>query len=652
MFDNNKDKDKEKKSDKPFWKQPKNYILIGLLVVVIIFLALAKADSVGTVGSLKYNEFFRDLENGYIEEVHYAVGSPFVEVHYKEGMCQEGIIDENTGELRELKIVDNQRIETVLNPNDEEFFKKISEADVDVKILSENSTAFISIIAGLIPTIILICLIIWMVKMQFGGGSKDPTAQKAVKSTTKFSDVAGMTEEKEELMFAIKSLQHTEEYLEKGVKPVRGILLEGPPGVGKTLLAKAVAGEAGVNFLSYSGADFVEMFVGLGARRVRSMYEEAEKKKPCVVFIDEIDALGRKRAVGGNPGNQEADQTLIALLEKMDGMNTTSGILFIAATNRVDALDSALLRPGRFDKTIHVSPPKSKEDREAIVAVHSKGKTFEDGVTVEKIAKQCYGLTGAEIASALNDAVLESFKADRGGIISLDDIDKAIMKLFAKGLAKGRHSEKDMYRVAVHEAGHAVMNKAIDRSVVKVSIQPYSSGVGGVTQVDGENSGLDGLMTKTDIINSIKVLYAGKVAEEIILGECSVGASNDLERATYAIRDYIGTYGMKEDNLLSLVGLARENMMITANEKLLQDMQKVAEEIYADVVKYFAKEEIQQIIKNLSDYLVEYEVIYDFDLAYEQAKNNEPIVLEKHSLTDVDKANEIALEKKVVEEDA
>ena len=652
MFDNNKDKDKEKKSDKPFWKQPKNYILIGLLVVVIIFLALAKADSVGTVGSLKYNEFFRDLENGYIEEVHYAVGSPFVEVHYKEGMCQEGIIDENTGELRELKIVDNQRIETVLNPNDEEFFKKISEADVDVKILSENSTAFISIIAGLIPTIILICLIIWMVKMQFGGGSKDPTAQKAVKSTTKFSDVAGMTEEKEELMFAIKSLQHTEEYLEKGVKPVRGILLEGPPGVGKTLLAKAVAGEAGVNFLSYSGADFVEMFVGLGARRVRSMYEEAEKKKPCVVFIDEIDALGRKRAVGGNPGNQEADQTLIALLEKMDGMNTTSGILFIAATNRVDALDSALLRPGRFDKTIHVSPPKSKEDREAIVAVHSKGKTFEDGVTVEKIAKQCYGLTGAEIASALNDAVLESFKADRGGIISLDDIDKAIMKLFAKGLAKGRHSEKDMYRVAVHEAGHAVMNKAIDRSVVKVSIQPYSSGVGGVTQVDGENSGLDGLMTKTDIINSIKVLYAGKVAEEIILGECSVGASNDLERATYAIRDYIGTYGMKEDNLLSLVGLARENMMITANEKLLQDMQKVAEEIYADVVKYFAKEEIQQIIKNLSDYLVEYEVIYDFDLAYEQAKNNEPIVLEKHSLTDVDKANEIVLEKKVVEEDA
>lgn len=647
-----KPEENKKKDNRPFWKKPITYILGGVLFVMIIFGALASSDIAGTKGSISYVDFQNDLSKGYIEEVAYTKGNHFVTVTYKEGVAQDDILDEKTGEVRELEIVDNHRIETVLNPDDDDFFKNIALEGVEITIISDSSSVFLQFVVGLIPTCIFIGLIVWMMKMQFGGGMKDPTAQKAQKSTTKFSDVAGMTEEKEELMFAIKSLKHTEEYLEKGVKPVRGILLEGPPGVGKTLLAKAVAGEAGVNFLSYSGADFVEMFVGLGARRVRSMYEEAEKKKPCVVFIDEIDALGRKRAAGGNPGNQEADQTLIALLEKMDGMNTTSGILFIAATNRVDALDSALLRPGRFDKTIHVSPPKSKEDREAIVAVHSKGKTFAEGVTIEKIAKQCYGLTGAEIASALNDAVLESFKADRGGIISLDDIDKAIMKLFAKGLAKGRHSEKDMYRVAVHEAGHAVMNKALDRSVVKVSIQPYSSGVGGVTQVDGENSGLDGLMTKTDIINSIKVLYAGKVAEEVILGECSVGASNDLERATYAIRDYIGTYGMNDNNLLSLVGLARENMMITANEKLLEDMQKVAEEIYAEVVKYFSQDEIQQIVQNLSKYLTEYEVIYDFDLAYEQAKNNEPIVLEKKSLTDVDKANEIDLEKKEVEDNA
>ena len=649
---NKNDKEKSKKGNEPFYKSKKGIALIICLLFLCVLSFCIQSDAKGESGTISYNAFMTDLKAGYIDSVEYINGSAFVYVKYKEGMCQENILDEKTGEVRKLEIKDNQRIEKVINPKDEDFFKTIALEGVTITVLSENTSLFLQLLVSLIPTVLLLGCIIWMMKMQFSGGMKDPTPAKSAKSNTKFSDVAGMTEEKEELLFAIKSLQNQAAYLEKGVKPVRGILLEGPPGVGKTLLAKAVAGEAGVNFLSYSGADFVEMFVGLGARRVRNMYEMAEKMKPCVVFIDEIDALGRKRIAGGNPGTQEADQTLVALLERMDGMNTSSGILFIAATNRVDALDSALLRPGRFDKTIHVSPPRTKEDREAIVAVHSKGKTFAEGVTTEKIAKQCYGLTGAEIASALNDAVLESFKADRNGIVSLDDIDKAIMKLFAKGLAKGRHSEKDLFRVAVHEAGHAVMNKHLGRSVVKVSIQPYSSGVGGVTQVDGENSGLDGLMTQTDIINSIKVLYAGKVAEEVILGECSVGASNDLERATYIIRDYIGTYCMQEGNLLSLVGLGRENMMITANEKLLKDMQKVANEIYSEVKEYFSSDEVKKIVQNISEYLVEYEVIYDFDLAYSQAEKNEPIVLDKKSLTDIDKANEIVLEKSEVEENA
>ena len=559
-----------------------------------------------------------DLDAGYIDSVVYNRGDVFVKVVYKEGVAQDEVYDEKTGELRELEIVDNQRIETVLNPSDEDFFKTISEKGVDVLVTSDSASNFIVAILGVIPTCLLIGIMIYMLKMQFGSGLTGKSGKLAVKSTTKFSDVAGMTEEKEELLFAIKSLQNQDAYVEKGVKPVRGILLEGPPGVGKTLLAKAVAGEAGVNFLSYSGSDFVEMFVGLGARRVRSMFEEAEKLKPCVVFVDEIDALGRKRIAGGNGGTQEADQTLVALLERMDGMNTTSGILFIAATNRIDALDSALLRPGRFDKTIHVSPPKTKEDREAIVAVHSKGKTFEDGVTTEKIAKQCYGLTGAEIASALNDAVLESFKADRNGVIGLGDIDKAIMKLFAKGLAKGRHSEKDLYRVAVHETGHALMNKSLNRNVVKVSIQPYSSGVGGVTQIDGESSGLDGLRTKSDIVNDIKVLYAGKVAEEIVFGECSVGASNDLERATFAIRDYVGAYGMLDDNPLSLVGLSRENMMITANENLLNQMEKVAKDIYSEVVSYFSSDIVKENLKAIAKELADNEVIYDFDAVFDR----------------------------------
>ena len=620
----------EEDGDKPKKKKLNKWVIIGLSVLMFFTICVAASLSTETYqeGSLSYNEFMAELQAGNIESVIYDSMSPIITVTYKEGKCLEEY-DEETGELKELNIVDNKRVETVINPSDDDFFKTVAIHDADVLVKNTTGTTVMVALLGYLPTFLLMGILIWYMYSTFKGGMGQKKKPTAVKSETKFSDVAGMTEEKEELLFAIRSLKNSEEYVAKGVKPVRGILLEGPPGVGKTLLAKAVAGEAGVNFLSYSGADFVEMFVGLGARRIRNMYEEAEKQKPCVVFIDEIDALGKTRVSGnGSPGNQEADQTLVALLERMDGMNTTSGILFIAATNRVDSLDSALLRPGRFDKTIHIGPPKTKEDREAIIEVHSKGKHFEDGVTTEKIGKLCYGLTGAEIAAALNDAVLESFKAERQGIISLDDIDKAIMKLFARGLAKGRHSDKDLRRVAVHEVGHALMNRYLGRVVVKVSIQPYSSGVGGVTQVDGENSGFEGLRTKSDLENDIKTLYAGKVAEEIVFGECSVGASNDLDRATHILQDYIGAYGMQDGNYLSLVGLSRENLMISANETLLEDMKKTAKTIYSEVVEYFSNDEVKEKLQNIADVLVEKEVIYDLEEFFEE-KSEESINLDK-----------------------
>ena len=619
-----------KKEEENKKKKPNKWVIIGLSVLIFVMMMITAMMGGETYqeGSLTYNEFQDEVKAHNIDSVIEDGLSPLITVVYKEGVCQEEF-DEETGELKELNIVDNQRIETVINPSDDDFYKNLAIEGVKIKVKDTTGTTVMVALLGYLPTFLMMGLLIWYMMSTLKGGMGQKKKTTAVKSTTKFSDVAGMSEEKEELLFAIRSLKNSEEYVEKGVKPVRGILLEGPPGVGKTLLAKAVAGEAGVNFLSYSGEDFVEMFVGLGARRIRNMYDEAEKQKPCVVFIDEIDALGKTRISGnGSPGNQEADQTLVALLERMDGMNTTSGILFIAATNRVDSLDSALLRPGRFDKTIHIGPPKTKEDREAIIEVHSKGKHFEDGVTTEKIGKLCYGLTGAEIAAALNDAVLESFKADRKGVISLDDIDKAIMKLFARGLAKGRHSDKDLKRVAIHEVGHAMMNRHLGRTVVKVSIQPYSSGVGGVTQVDGENSGFDGLRTKSDLENDIKTLYAGKVAEEVVLGECSVGASNDLDRATHILRDYIGAYGMNSGSYLSLVGLGRENMMITANEKLLEEMNSVAKSIYDSVVEYFRKAEVREKLQNIADVLVEREVIYDLEEFFEE-KAEESISLDK-----------------------
>ena len=620
-----------KKEEENKKKKPNKWVIIGLSVLIFVMMMITAMMGGETYqeGSLTYNKFQEEVKAGNIDSVIEDGLSPLITVVYKEGLCQEEEFDEETGELKELNIVDNQRIETVINPSDKDFYKNLALEDVKIKVKDTTGTTVMVALLGYLPTFLMMGLLLWYMMSTLKGGMGQKKKTTAVKSTTKFSDVAGMSEEKEELLFAIRSLKNSEEYVEKGVKPVRGILLEGPPGVGKTLLAKAVAGEAGVNFLSYSGADFVEMFVGLGARRIRNMYDEAEKQKPCVVFIDEIDALGKTRISGnGSPGNQEADQTLVALLERMDGMNTTSGILFIAATNRVDSLDSALLRPGRFDKTIHIGPPKTKEDREAIIEVHSKGKHFEDGVTTEKIGKLCYGLTGAEIAAALNDAVLESFKADRKGVISLDDIDKAIMKLFARGLAKGRHSDKDLKRVAIHEVGHAMMNRHLGRTVVKVSIQPYSSGVGGVTQVDGENSGFDGLRTKSDLENDIKTLYAGKVAEEVVLGECSVGASNDLDRATHILRDYIGAYGMNSGSYLSLVGLGRENMMITANEKLLEEMNSVAKSIYDSVIEYFRKAEVREKLQNIADVLVEREVIYDLEEFFEE-KAEESISLDK-----------------------
>lgn len=595
-------------------KKSQIFLIISLLILLFVITFATEGTTNLIKGSISYVDFMQDVSDDEIESVTLN-GSTLIKVTYKEGKGLDERLDEDGNAIKpELK--DGKRIETVVDVKGENFLRSLSEKNIVVQYETPTTMVTIfSLILMNIPLILMILLLYFYITKIFGSiGNKESKGELNVsRPMTLFTDVAGMTEEKEEMLFAINSLKDIDKYVKMGVKPIRGILLEGPPGVGKTLLAKAVAGEAGVNFLSYSGSDFVEMFAGLGAQRVRSMYKKAEELKPCVIFIDEIDALGRKRLQGSSGGHQEADQTLVALLERMDGMNTTSGILFIGATNRADALDSALLRPGRFDKIIHIGPPKTKEDREAIVRVHSQDKSFGEGVTVEKIAKQCYGLTGAEIASALNDAVLESFKDKREGIITLGDIDKAVMKLMAKGLAKGRHSEEDRYRVAVHEVGHALMNKEIGRDVVKVSIQPYSSGVGGVTMIDGESKGVDGLRKASDLRNDIKVLYAGKVAEEVILGEGSVGASNDLERATYLLRDYIGAYGLQAGTILSLVGLARENMMITANEELLKKMEKEGQILYKEVLDYFKKDEIQEILHKIVEKLMVEEVVYDID---------------------------------------
>ena len=298
----------------------------------------------------------------------------------------------------------------------------------------------------------------------------------------------------------------------------------------------------------------------------------------------------------------------------MDGVNTESGILFMAATNRADILDPALTRPGRFDKVIHIGPPKSKEDREAIVELHLKNKTVEEGLTVEQIAKMCFGLTGAEIEQVLNDAVIESFKSEKDGVIDLDSIDKAVMKTFAKGIAKGGHKGENMERVSIHELGHAMMNHELGRKVVKVSVQPYTSGVGGVTMIDGDSAGDSGLRTRQEIIDDIKVLYAGKVAEKVILGDASTGASNDLMRATELLKNYVGTWSMDDDMLITLNTLTGGYGDIGQNNQMLVErMNKKATEIYNEVYDFLSQEHIVNEMKRLNETLMKAEVIYDFD---------------------------------------
>jgi cell division protease FtsH len=501
---------------------------------------------------------------------------------------------------------------TTINLGYDDFMKDIAEAGLD-DIRTQTSTGLGAF--GSIATSLLSLLVFYVIIKYINGalGQLSKVAESNAvdhKSLSTFKDVAGMTEEKEELMSAITSLTSAELLKEKGVRPIKGVLLEGPPGVGKTLIAKAIAGEAGVNFLSYSGAGFSEMFMGVGTMRVKAMYKRALELKPCVVFIDEIDSVGSKRSNRGDSASKETNNTLTALLERMDGISSEAGILFIGATNRLDALDDAILRPGRFDKIIYIGPPKSKEDREAILSVHLRNKTLKSGITVEKVGKLCIGLSGAQIEGVLNDAVMESIKDGDQGIIDLPHVDKAVMKMAVRGVAKGKHTGLDRERVAIHEMGHALMNQYLNRKVIKVSIQPYSSGIGGVTQVDEETVGSNNIRPRNELINDIKVLYAGMVAEKVVLGEISTGNSNDLERATQLLHGMVSAWGMDE-SLLSQNYFAKVFNSTSSEEKTKAQMEALGASIFAEVETFFNDKGVKDLLISLSKQLETDEVFYE-----------------------------------------
>ncbi len=414
-----------------------------------------------------------------------------------------------------------------------------------------ETNGFVQFFTGIIPFVIILILFFFLMNQSQGGGNRMMSFGKSKaklyddqKKKVRFTDVAGADEEKQELVEVVDFLKDHTKFEKIGARIPKGILLVGPPGTGKTLLARAVAGEAGVPFFSISGSDFVEMFVGVGASRVRDLFENAKKNAPCIIFIDEIDAVGRQRGAGVGGGHDEREQTLNQLLVEMDGFGANEGIIIVAATNRPDILDPALLRPGRFDRQITVGRPDVK-GREAVLKVHARKKPLDETVDLKAIAQRTPGFSGADLENLLNEAALVAARSNKEKI-DMGDIDEATDRVIAGVAKKGRViSEKERNIVAYHEAGHVVVGLTLDEAekVHKVTIVPRGQAGGYAVMLPKEDRYF---MTKPELLDKVAGLLGGRAAEDITFGEVSTGAHNDFERVTGIIRSMVTEYGMSD----------------------------------------------------------------------------------------------------------
>ena len=522
-------------------------------------------------------------------------------------------------------------------PLSDEVMKKIVEASDNQEFKLEvepdpDSSTLLLVVVNVLPLVLLVGVAFWFLNRQLAGNksSLDFGKSKARLSSDNnkvtFKDVAGLKEEKEEVKEIIDFLKNPKKFQSLGARIPKGILLFGPPGTGKTLLAKAVAGEANVPFYFISGSDFVELFVGVGASRVRDMFQQAKRNAPCLIFIDEIDAVGRQRGTGLGGGHDEREQTLNQLLTEMDGFGANEGIIIMAATNRPDVLDPALLRPGRFDRQVTVNLPDVRE-REEILAVHAKNKTLAEGLTLENLAKRTPGFSGADLENLLNEAALLAVRRNKTKI-TMSEIDEATDRVLM-GPAKTSHkySESDRKLVAYHEAGHAVVGLKLANAndVQKVTIIPRGS-AGGYNMMVPSVEKL--CSTKTDLLEEITGLLGGRTAEEVVFGEITTGAHNDFEKATKIARAMVTEYGMSDLGPLQFeqqegsVFLGRDynKMQHFSNEvaneidmemrKIIDNCHKKATEIIKqnrDLLKLIAEAllEYETLTKEQIDYLVE-----------------------------------------------
>lgn len=489
---------------------------------------------------------------------------------------------------------------TTITPNDPTLINTLREKNVNIKAEQPPQPPWwTTIFSSILPILLLIGVWFFIMQQTQGGGNRVMSfgksraklhSEEKIKIT--FTDVAGADEAKQELQEVVEFLKHPKKFNDLGARIPKGVLLFGPPGTGKTLLAKAVAGEAGVPFFSISGSDFVEMFVGVGASRVRDLFEQAKKNAPCIVFIDEIDAVGRQRGAGLGGGHDEREQTLNQLLVEMDGFAANEGIIIIAATNRPDILDPALLRPGRFDRQIVVDKPDVK-GRAEILKVHTKGKPVDKEANLEVLARRTPGFTGADLSNLINEAALLAARRNKKRI-EMPELEESIERVVAGPERKSKViSNREKRLTAYHEAGHALIGMLLPHTdpVHKVSIIPRGRAGGYTLMLPKEDRYY---ATRSELLDQLKTLLGGRVAEEVVLAEISTGAQNDLERATDLVRKMITEYGMSEA-LGPITFGRRQDQQVFLGRDISRDRN------YSEEVAYAIDKEVRKLIETAYD---------------------------------------------------
>ena len=622
------------------------YLFMFLLILgIFYFLNIMNQD----VKTLTYNEFISELNEGNVEEL---LITPRVSAQTYEVTGKLEGYKKNETFFARLPMSE-EVMKKIVDVSETQKFKLVAKAD-------PSSSSLLLIAVNVLPFVLLIGFAFFFFNRQLAGNKnsldfgKSKARLSGENNKVTFEDVAGLKEEKEEVKELIDFLKNPKKFQKLGARIPKGVLLVGPPGTGKTLLARAVAGEANVPFYFISGSDFVELFVGVGASRVRDMFQQAKRSAPCLIFIDEIDAVGRQRGTGLGGGHDEREQTLNQLLTEMDGFGANEGIIIIAATNRPDVLDPALLRPGRFDRQVTVNLPDVR-GREEILEVHSKNKKLAEGITLTNLAKRTPGFSGADLENLLNEAALLAVRRDKNEI-TMSEVDEATDRVLM-GPAKTSHkySENDRKLVAYHEAGHAVIGLKLVHAndVQKVTIIPRGAAGGYNMMVPSEEKLCS---TKSDLLEEITGLLGGRTAEEIVFGEITTGAHNDFEKATKIARAMVTEYGMSDLGPLQFeqqegsVFLGRDynKSQHFSNEvanEIDMEMRKIINNCHSKATEIIKKN--KDLLKLIAEALLEYETLTKEQIDYLVENGHMPEEIDNDNLESmsITKLKEMAKEK-------